>query len=164
MEYSLKKLEELSHCLHYASSDSFVTVAPINQGERVSWLFAQHVVIPNQSGKPKRPINISHIIYYFLHSLIFTSGLPPSFNTIMLARLSGLRSGFQVISASSLSRLFSTSRIHQANTLLFLEHKNGKINPSSLVALTAAGKLGGDVDGLVVGDDGIDKVVDQAVK
>jgi len=84
----------------------------------------------------------------------------------MLSRLSGLRSSVRALpsSSSSSSRLFSTSRIQLANTLLFVEHKNGKINPASLVALTAAGKIGGDVDGLVVGADGIEGVVDQAVK
>lgn len=88
----------------------------------------------------------------------------------MLARLSSLRSGLYArpvsaaLSGSASCRLFSTSRVSLGNTLLFVEHKNGKINPASLVALTAAGKVGGDVDGLVVGSDGIDGVVDQACK
>lgn len=84
----------------------------------------------------------------------------------MLARLSGLRGTLRALPTASVSstRAFSTSRINLASTLVFVEHKNGKINPASLVALTAAGKIGGDVDGLVVGNDGIDKVVDAASK
>ena len=57
---------------------------------------------------------------------------------------------------------FSTTSAALANSLLFLEHKNGQINPSSLVAATAAGKLGGDVDGILVGDSDADKVADVA--
>ena len=48
-------------------------------------------------------------------------------------------------------RTFATSSARAANTLLFLEHKSGSINPASLSALTAAKKLGGEVHGLVVG-------------
>ena len=47
-------------------------------------------------------------------------------------------------------RGFATSRVDLANTLLFLEHKKGVINPASLSALTAAKKLGGEIHGLVV--------------
>jgi electron transfer flavoprotein alpha subunit len=83
----------------------------------------------------------------------------------MLARLAGLRSGLRAVpTATTSSRLFSTSPIRSASTLLFIEHKNGTINPGSLVALTAAGKIGGDVDGLVVGAEGIEGVVDKALK
>ncbi|UZJ53478.1 hypothetical protein CBS101457_002798 [Exobasidium rhododendri] len=84
----------------------------------------------------------------------------------MLARISGLRGGLRSIpsTATITSRLFSSSRIQLGNTLLFIEHKNGAINAASLVALTAAGKIGGDVDGLVVGAEGIEGVVDKAVK
>lgn len=49
------------------------------------------------------------------------------------------------------ARTFATSSSRLANTLLFLEHKKGEINPASLSALTAASKLGGDVHALVVG-------------
>lgn len=48
-------------------------------------------------------------------------------------------------------RSFSTSSSRFANTLLFVEHKNGSINPASLSALTAAQKLGGEVHALVTG-------------
>lgn len=66
--------------------------------------------------------------------------------------------------ASSSSRTFATSAARLANSLLFLEHKNGTINPASLVALTAASKVGGDVDGIVLGGDDVDGVVDKAAK
>ncbi|KAK0528120.1 Electron transfer flavoprotein alpha-subunit [Tilletia horrida] len=63
--------------------------------------------------------------------------------------------------ASAAARLFSTSGSAHAQTLVYLEHKNGELNKASLAAVTAATKLGGDVDGLVVGD-GAD--VDAAAK
>lgn len=37
------------------------------------------------------------------------------------------------------------------NTLVLLEHKNSKLVPAALNAVTAARKLGGTVTGLVVG-------------
>ena len=46
--------------------------------------------------------------------------------------------------ASSSSRLFSLSR-RNASSLVLLEHKAGKLNDSSLSAVTAAKKLDGDV-------------------
>lgn len=48
-------------------------------------------------------------------------------------------------------RTFATSSSRLANTLVYLEHKNGEINPASLSALTAATKLGGDIHGIVLG-------------
>ena len=50
-------------------------------------------------------------------------------------------------------RAFSSSRSALANTLLFVEHKKGKLNPTSLSAVTAAQKLGGDVHAVVVGEE-----------
>lgn len=38
--------------------------------------------------------------------------------------------------------------------LLFLEHREGKLNPGSLNALSAANTLGGEVVALVTGDEG----------
>lgn len=61
-------------------------------------------------------------------------------------------------------RTFATTRAALANTLLVLEHKKGEINPASLVAATAAGKVGGDVDALIVGNSDLDPVVDAATK
>jgi electron transfer flavoprotein alpha subunit len=98
------------------------------------------------------------------HYTINTTSLAFSSSYSMLAHLSALRGGVRSFAAPSTSRLFSTSRIQLANTLLFIEHKNGKLNPGSLVALTAASKIGGEVDGLVVGGDGIESVVDLACK
>jgi len=63
--------------------------------------------------------------------------------------------------AAATARLFSSSSAAQAQTLVYLEHKNGELNKASLAAVTAATKLGGDVDGLVLGD-GAD--VDTAAK
>ncbi|PWZ01789.1 putative electron transfer flavo protein alpha chain precursor [Testicularia cyperi] len=62
-------------------------------------------------------------------------------------------------------RGFATSRVDLANTLVFLEHKKGTFNPAALSALTAAQKLGGDVDALVVGSESeASEVADKAAK
>lgn len=46
-----------------------------------------------------------------------------------------------------------------AKTLLIVEHKAGKVNPATLNALSAAQSLGGEVVGLVAGDEsGVDQV------
>ncbi|ETS61450.1 hypothetical protein PaG_04483 [Moesziomyces aphidis] len=70
--------------------------------------------------------------------------------TAMLPRVS-LRTA--AASALPLRRGFATSRVDLANTLVFLEHKKGTFNPAALSALTAAQKLGGDIDALVVGSE-----------
>ncbi|WFD31012.1 Electron transfer flavoprotein alpha-subunit [Malassezia sp. CBS 17886] len=46
-------------------------------------------------------------------------------------------------------RTFATSPSCFANTLVYLEHKNGDVVPVSLSAVTAATKLGGEVHGFV---------------
>lgn len=40
-----------------------------------------------------------------------------------------------------------------ASSLVYIEHKNGKMNDSTLHAVTAAKAVGGDVSALVVGTD-----------
>ncbi|PKI84607.1 Electron transfer flavoprotein alpha-subunit [Malassezia vespertilionis] len=55
-------------------------------------------------------------------------------------------------------RTFATSSA-LLDSLLFIEHKNGEINPATLSALTAAQKLGGDVHGLVLGSESDAKAV-----
>lgn len=51
------------------------------------------------------------------------------------------------------------------NTLVYLEHHNGEIDSGSLSALTAAGRLGGNVTGLVVGKpESLADVVEKAKK
>ena len=67
--------------------------------------------------------------------------------------------------ALPLRRGFATSRVDLANTLVFLEHKKGTFNQAALSALTAAQKLGGDIDALVVGAEGEAKeVAEKAAK
>jgi electron transfer flavoprotein alpha subunit len=62
-------------------------------------------------------------------------------------------------------RAFSSSRSALANTLLFVEHKKGKLNPTSLSAVTAAQKLGGDVHAVVVGSESeVEAAADQVTK
>lgn len=70
--------------------------------------------------------------------------------TAMLPRVA-LRSAFSVSRTLPLRRGFATSRVDLANTLIFLEHKKGNFAAATLSALTAAQKLGGDIDALVVG-------------
>ena len=47
-------------------------------------------------------------------------------------------------------RFYATSS-SSPHALLFIEHQNGALEPSSLSALTAAQQLGGSVTGLIVG-------------
>lgn len=54
--------------------------------------------------------------------------------------------------AATLSRFYATGA-NGANTLLVVEHKDGKITGATLNALTAASKLGGEVTALVAGGD-----------
>ncbi len=69
------------------------------------------------------------------------------------------------LSTAGARRALSTSRPSLASTLLFIEHKKGEINPTTLSAVTAAGKLGGDVHGVVVGTESeIEQAADKASK
>ena len=60
-------------------------------------------------------------------------------------------------------RCYASQVSGNANTLLFLEHKAGKLNPATLNAVTAAKALGGKVTGILIGPDS-DQVVDTAKK
>jgi electron transfer flavoprotein alpha subunit len=66
------------------------------------------------------------------------------------------------------SAFLSTSSAAQrrlASSLVFLEHKNGKLNDGSLSAVTAAKKLDGDAAGIVVGTKAdVDGVLDEVKK
>jgi electron transfer flavoprotein alpha subunit len=74
------------------------------------------------------------------------------------ARSSSIRS----VLAAQAQRGYATEA-GAIKTLLFLEHRDGKINPGSLNALSAATALGGDVVGLVTGEgDAAQKVADAA--
>lgn len=68
------------------------------------------------------------------------------------------RATFTNTRASRLSlaarRLYATEASATPKTLLFLEHRQGKLNPGSLNALTAANALGGEVVALITGDEG----------
>lgn len=62
-----------------------------------------------------------------------------------------------------ISRAYTTAPSPHA--LVFLEHKHGVIEPSSLSALTAAQQLGGSVTGLVLGGpDQVPTVLERAKK
>lgn len=61
-------------------------------------------------------------------------------------------------------RAFSSTPSSLAASLLYLEHRKGELNPASLVALTAAKKVGGDVHAFVAGEEGVKAVADKASK
>lgn len=66
--------------------------------------------------------------------------------------------------ARSRARCYATAA-SSPHTLLFIEHRGGAIESGSLSALTAAGKLGGSVTGLVVGaPDEVEPIVESAKK
>lgn len=51
------------------------------------------------------------------------------------------------------ARRYATEASATPKVLLFLEHRQGKLNPGSLNALTAANTLGGEVVALITGDE-----------
>lgn len=66
---------------------------------------------------------------------------------------------------AAVARSYATEASGAIRTLLFLEHREGKLNPGSLNALTAAAALGGDIVGLVTGDgEGPTKAAEAAKK
>lgn len=70
---------------------------------------------------------------------------------------------------STLRKAASSSRAtpslyHLLSTLAVLEQREGKLNSSSLSAVTAALKLGGDVTGFVAGGKGIQDVAAEVAK
>lgn len=85
--------------------------------------------------------------------------------TAVLPRVALRSANTSVRTALPLRRGFATSRVDLANTLVFLEHKKGIFNPATLSALTAAQKLGGDIDALVVGGESeASEVAEKAAK
>ncbi|TIB93884.1 electron transfer flavo protein, alpha subunit [Wallemia mellicola] len=79
--------------------------------------------------------------------------------SLITMNIPALRSAFSATSR----RTFSTSRT-KLDALVYLEHRDGKINPGSLSALTAAQKVDGKVVGLVAGSENVDSVVEEAKK
>ena len=64
---------------------------------------------------------------------------------------------------SAARRTYATAASPHA--LVLIEHRNGAIESSSLAALTAAGELGGEVTGLVIGGpDQVGGIVEKAKK
>lgn len=69
------------------------------------------------------------------------------------------------ITARSVICARSYATVTTPNTLLLLEHRDNQIVPATLNAVTAAKSLGGNVTGLIVGEQGsVDGVVDMAKK
>lgn len=66
--------------------------------------------------------------------------------------------------AATTRRTFASSPSALAQSLLYLEHRQGELNPQSLVALSAAKKVGGDIHAVVAGDEGVKEVADKASK
>lgn len=104
------------------------------------------------------------------HSCSYHTHLPIliMFAPRLLPRLasSSVRSPLASTSSSLLAsrRGFASSRPSLASSLLYLEHREGELNAASLVALTAAKKIGGDIHAIVAGDEGIKEVADKASK
>jgi len=74
-----------------------------------------------------------------------------------------LRTGSVLCRRAPLLRSYATASSPHA--LVFLEHRQGVIEPGSLSALTAAEKLGGQVSALVIGSpEHVPNVVAQAKK
>jgi electron transfer flavoprotein alpha subunit len=74
-----------------------------------------------------------------------------------------LRARSLVTAHRLIARAYATATSPHA--LVFLEHKDGFIVPSSLSALTAAQQLGGSVTGLIVGGpDQVPSVLEKAKK
>lgn len=87
----------------------------------------------------------------------------------MIATRLAPRFGLQAASTSRLaalprSRTFASTSAALANSLLYLEHREGALNPASLVALSAAKKVGGDIHAIVAGDQGVKEAADKASK
>jgi electron transfer flavoprotein alpha subunit len=81
-----------------------------------------------------------------------------------LARASLPRKATSLPSSSTLLRR-SYATEAGPKTLLFLEHRDGKLNPGSFNALTAANSLGGEVVALITGDSsGTGKAADASKK
>ncbi|WVO13462.1 hypothetical protein L204_101078 [Cryptococcus depauperatus] len=60
---------------------------------------------------------------------------------------------------------FATTQSRHASSLVFLEHKGGKLSDASLSAVTAAKSLGNDTHGLVIGSKSeVEGVLEQAKK
>lgn len=60
----------------------------------------------------------------------------------------------RAVSSSLKARSYATEASATPKTLLFLEHREGKLNPGSLNALSAANTLGGEVIALITGEEG----------
>jgi electron transfer flavoprotein alpha subunit len=73
-----------------------------------------------------------------------------------------LRSGLRTARSAC---LYSFAQRRLASSLVLLEHKGGKLNESSLSAVTAAKKLDGETAGIVVGSKAeVDGILEQVKK
>ncbi len=94
----------------------------------------------------------------FRSSFSFVTSNPPSETSERMLRARSLVTAHRLF-----TRAYATA--HSPHALVFLEHKDGVIEPSSLSALTAAQQLGGSVTGLVVGGpDQVPTVLERAKK
>ncbi|THH09397.1 hypothetical protein EW145_g2050 [Phellinidium pouzarii] len=76
-----------------------------------------------------------------------------------------LRSQLVLRAARTVVLSRSYASVASPNALVFIEHQGGVIDSGSLSALTAAGKLGGKITGLIVGaPDEVEQAVDKAKK
>ena len=107
---------------------------------------------------PQKPLQLLAISSLLTHSIL--RKCQPSLHLTMITTL---RSTAWRASNVGVRRAFSTSRA-QRDALVYLEHRDGKLNAGSLSAVTAASQVDGNVVGLVAGADSVDSVIEEAKK
>ncbi|TIA93647.1 hypothetical protein E3P99_00093 [Wallemia hederae] len=116
-------------------------------------------VFKDDRRSPMRSLPLLTISPLLTHSIlrnIFASCTRPTMITT-------LRSAAWRATSGGVRRAFSTSRA-QRDALVYLEHRDGKLNAGSLSAVTAASQVDGNVVGLVAGADNVDSVIEEAKK
>lgn len=86
-------------------------------------------------------------------SLSFLFNISYQSNTAMSSLLRPLSSSLRLASSRASASSSSTfAQIRFASSVVFIEHKNGKLNDSVLSAITAAQQVGGDVSAIRVAE------------
>jgi hypothetical protein len=86
--------------------------------------------------------------------------LPPEFVMLPLARTCAWRTARSSVKRTSITSPLSPSVLARlASTLAVLEQREGKLNASSLGAITAAQKIGGSIHGFVAGPKSVAEAV-----
>jgi len=68
-------------------------------------------------------------------------------------------------SSSSIRLLSAASKRRNASSLIYIEHKDGKLNDSVLHAVTAARQIKGDMNAVIIGtEEEVGKVTEEVKK